>query len=78
MNQSIEGKKTIRLVSSIALLKERELWQYRKKVLKLEQQIEDNSNNTLNKHKYNLAQARFTQLKTTIENLKQLELQLYK
>ncbi|WP_179353197.1 hypothetical protein [Winogradskyella vidalii] len=78
MNQSIESKKTIRLVSNIALLKESELRQYQNKMLELKEQVEQDSNNTLKKHKYNVVQTRFVQLKSTFKSLKQLEFQLHK
>lgn len=78
MSPSIESKKTSRLVATIAIIKKRELQDYKHKVLELEKQIETDANYKLNTYKYQLIQSRLIKLKTTIKRLKQLELQLHK
>lgn len=57
-------------------MKERELLYYEQRVLELKKSIEKDSSNNLCNYKYNLIHIRYKQLKETLKNLKQLELEL--
>jgi len=78
MTAPTQSESTIRLVSLISLMKKMELCQSKKRILEIEKRIELDTSNSIHRHRYNLVNSRSKQLRTTIENLRQLELQLIK
>ena len=78
MRQSSTKYRTTKLVYMMYLIKEKELRCYEQKVLELEKITESDLSHNLYHHKYSLIRIRYKQLKKTIKNLRQLELELDK
>lgn len=70
--------KTTNLVNFISLLKEKELYFQKSKLLQIEKLIVQEPNNVLHMCKYNLIKQRYEQLRKTTYKLKMLKLQLHK
>lgn len=73
MTYSLEIEKTTRLVYSIAMIKQKEIYLYEHKMLQLKEVYMQNPNSTVNEYRYNLAKTRYEQLKMTIKGLRRLE-----
>ena len=73
MADSLEIKKTTKLVYFIAQIKETEISFYERKVIQLKEIMDQDPNNSINEYKYNLAKMRYDQLKRTTKGLRRLE-----
>lgn len=78
MTDSAKKNKTTNLINSMTLTKEKELYVYKSKLLKLEMLMVQEPNNALYVFKYNLIKQRYGQLKRTAYKLRNLKFQLNK
>ena len=73
MTYCLEMEKTTKLVYSLAMIKQKEIYLYEHKMLQLKEVFIKNPHNSLNAYRYNLAKTRYDQLERTIKGLRQLE-----
>lgn len=78
MTLPTQSETTMRLVYLISLMKKMELSQTHKRILELEKNKKNGNLSLVHHYRYKLINSRSKHLKNTIENLRDLELQLKK